>query len=179
MSCKNCDDNPEIYTGICETNSRIIMTVDPSLISHIQTPSVIVDIATMQESFSRVEANNSYVINLAAIPISYGDFRKLFYPNNTEFSPNLHLVNANDISLSSLIRNDKQTTIDSSLHSKTFNLFREMLQIYEENLKVPSNCWSSCSLTNFQNTLSHIKTLFDVGDSCCIKCSLTLSSTPL
>lgn len=172
MSCNNCDDSPNVYSGICETNSRIIMSIDPSSTNFIGSPSVVVDIATMQESFARVEVNNSHVISLAAIDISYHDFRRIFYPNNTEFSPNL--VNIRRYDISNLIANDSQIVIDSSLRKKQFNLFREMLQVYEEYLKVPSNCWSSCSLTNFQNTLSHIMTLFDVGDSCCIKCSLTL-----
>lgn len=170
--CTDCPDNTVVSTvDKCESNTRHIVSLNAL---SLYSPSVVVDIATMQETFSAVELNRAFVINLGVIDISYVTFRDLFFSTNSEFTPNLQAAIASSNDFSKYILNKSQKVILESGDYRDFRIFNEMLVHYEENLGVTSDCWSSCSLTNFQNNIARQKTLFNVGDGCCIKCSLTL-----
>lgn len=170
--CSNSDDN---YKKKEECpDARIIMSRDQSINAKFYSPAVIVDIATMKENMNSVKLNNNININLAAISITYDNFRKLFYYQNSDFSPSVTAFTVSGENIKEYIYNDNQHVITSDGSIRKFNLFRELLNVYETKLGSSSNCWDSCSLTNFQKTISQINTLLDVGGSCCISCSLTL-----
>ena len=85
--CTDCQDNTVVSTvNKCESNNRHIVSTNSLT---LYSPSVVVDIATMQETFSTVELNKAFVINLGVIDISYATFRNLFFSTNSEFTPNL------------------------------------------------------------------------------------------
>ena len=155
-------------------DARIIMSVNQADNAKYYSPGVIVDIATMQENMSTIKLNNNININLAAINISYDNFRRIFYYQNAEFNPSVTAFTVSGETIKQYIHNNSQRVITSDGSIRAFNLFRELLRIYETKLGSPSNCWDSCSLTKFQQTIAGINTLLDVGGSCCISCSLTL-----
>ena len=72
------------------------------------------------------------------------------------------------------VSNHAQFIIDRVGKLRPYKLYYEMLAHYEKFLGLNSNCWSSCSLTNFQKILGDQYTLYDVGNPCNVKCSLTL-----
>ena len=174
--CDACEDE-EVYHGECETNRRWFnfkCPLDEDTPITETLSNVVVDIATMVEKLQEVHVSNHHNIVLACIPIPYYHFKQLFYPTNTDFAPNVRWVSEQGKAVGRYIRNDEQWVHNTSLHGKHFELFHEMLTHYEHHLNATKDCWSSCSLTKFQETLSRINTLLDVGDSCCIRCSLTL-----
>ena len=166
--CINCFDQD---TKSIE-NSRFIF--QNSVNSMFQN-QVIVDIATLEQDINTISVNDSQVITLKTIDIYYDTFRDIFYYNNDRFqlvpSYRKQLEKTTDISL---VTNDEQSIIDRNGRTTPYKIYAEMLAHYERFLGLKSNCWSSCSLNNFQKVLGDQYTLYDVGNPCNVKCSLTL-----
>jgi hypothetical protein len=166
--CNNCFDEDSKSIE----NSRFIFQNSDNTMFQNQ---VIVDIATLEQDIDIISVNDSQVITLKTIDISYDTFRDIFYYNNDRFqlipSYRKHLETSTDISL---VTNNDQLIIDRNGRTKPYKIYSEMLAHYERFLGLKSNCWSSCSFTNFQKVLGDQYTLYDVGIPCNVKCSLTL-----
>jgi len=152
--------------------SRLILlsTLDSSN-STLYNTNPVVDIATMENNLTSVHHVCAKNISLQAIDVSYATFREMFYNTNNSFQPNLNVI----VQHSNLLRNNKQQKVtEHGAGREPFNLFNDVMEHYETDLSLPRNCWSACSLTNMERTIANQKTLFDVGGSCNIPCSMTL-----
>lgn len=138
---------------------------------------VVVDIATMCEEVSKINVQTAKTLSLLTIPIPYFYFKNLFFPSNGAFAPNTNLLSSQSGSkYGPFIRNNRQrlATTGVSNSGTVFNIYNEVVEHFQDQLKIPISCWDPCSLTNLQKRLSAVNTLLDVGDGCCIKCSMEL-----
>ena len=131
----------------------------------------------MCEEVSKINVQTAKTLSLMTIPIPYFYFKNLFFPSNGPFAPNTNLLSTqNGSKYSTFIRNNRQrlATTGVSNSGTEFNIYNEVVQHFQDQLKIPISCWDPCSLTNLQKRLSAVNTLLDVGDGCCIKCSMEL-----
>lgn len=161
----------------CAENARIIAITDPSA-----QAGVVVDAATMCQQLVDISCSTAYHISLAPIDISYESFHELFYSTNNAFTPLAAEIvktkKAKSYLLSKINNIDQDYMIGNSgnNYDTSFNLYEQIKTYYESSLglNVPMNCWSSCSITNFQALFANQTTLLDTGNGCCICCAMTL-----
>ena len=132
--------------------------------------SVSVNIASIETILNNIQNRPIHVITLNHIDMSYDIFRNIFFPNNNVFSFNLRGA-INNLGNLTLFTNNNQIIASTDA---SFNIYEKIISFYE-NYVGPRNCWDSCSLTNLQRILGRQKTLFNSGNSCNIRCSLTLN----
>ena len=156
--------------------SRLILTkAGDNLTYRLYDTNPVVDIATMENDLTKVAHVNAKNISLEAISISYERFRQMFYNSNGAFEPNLNILHSDPSNSRLWLYNSVQTKItENGAGREDFKLFDDVMLHYETDLSLPRNCWSACSLTNMERTIANQKTLFDVGGSCHIPCSMDL-----
>ena len=175
--CTSCsEEDLPVYSnsankeGNFTETSRIIGTPNQAY-----STNPIVDIATLEMSGPEITSSPSYKISLKLIPIYYNDFRTLFFKSNTDFEPNPGAFqNISGIFMNLIGFKDQIKLSDTGRDDGSLNIYREVVTHYEQDLGIPKNCWSSCSLNAINRFLGQQESLFDVGGACKVKCSLTL-----
>ena len=171
-NCEGCSSNNlvENKEGNFDETSRIIGTPkDPF------PENPIVDIATLEMGGPLVVGSNSYKMSLGLIYINYYDFRLLFFKSNTDFEPNPGAYQTIPGVYELALEFKNQVLLNAGGSSDgSLNLYKKVTQHYEQNLGLPKNCWSSCSLNAMDRFLGGQTSLFDVGGACKVQCSLTL-----
>jgi hypothetical protein len=171
-------ENPDWQSYLVNENSREY-TDDKTWAGFV------VDIAVLQQDINTITKPDAYIVNLNPLYLSYSGFKALFYAEGSAFSPTLNLSNVLKHKIGSqYVLNSNRTysvlptdcgqcqlQLDGSL-----NLLKALLQAYETDLKISTECWDTCSLMEFYNTIDAIKALTDITGDCGsgVKCSLTL-----
>lgn len=176
-NCASCSSENEIFNtnsgnkqGKFTETSRIIGT---PINSYSSNP--IVDIATLEMDGPVITSNPSYKISLQLIDIPYADFRTLFFKSNTDFEPNPGAYQQMIERYMTYVGFKEQVKLnDTGREDGSLNIYKEVVTHYEQDLGLPKNCWSSCSLNAINRFLGGQQSLFDVGGACKVACSLTL-----
>jgi hypothetical protein len=146
----------------------------------------VVNIAVLQDTLNTItKIEDTYIVNLNPVYLSYAGFKSLFYAEGTFFSPTLNLSNPfirpegskyvlNTNRSYSVLPSDCgqcQLQLDGS-----FNLLKTLLLAYETDLKIATECWDTCSYMEFSNKIDKIRGLTDITGECGsgIQCSLSL-----
>lgn len=171
-------ENPDWQSYLVNENSREY-TDDKTWAGFV------VDIAVLQQDINTITKPDAYIVNLNPLYLSYAGFKALFYAEGSAFSPTLNLSNVLKHKIGSqYVLNSNRTysvlptdcgqcqlQLDGSL-----NLLKALVQAYETDLKISTECWDTCSLMEFYNTIDSIKALTDITGECGsgVKCSLSL-----
>ena len=176
-NCASCSEENQIVHGN-SGNKEGVFTETSRIIGTPQNPypeNPIVDIATLEMDGPLITSNPSYKISLQLIPIYYSDFRTLFFKSNTDFEPNPGAFqNISGIYMKMVGFKDQIKLNDTGRQDGSLNIYKEVVTHYEQDLGLPKNCWSSCSLNAINRFLGGQESLFDVGGACKVACSLTL-----
>jgi hypothetical protein len=146
----------------------------------------VVDVAILQTTLNTVtEPKDIYTLNLNPVYLSYAGFKALFYNNGINFSPMPHLSDVNVHKIGSKFVLNSNRTISTNATDcgrcelnidGSFNLLAALLQVYTTDLNLETECWETCSLMEFYNTISQVKGLTDITGPCglTVLCALTL-----
>ena len=168
------------------TNSSLLKEINPfaRLYTEDETyAGYVVDVAVLQQDINTITKPDAYRIELTPLFCSYAGFQAMFYRDGERFQPsrNLNIFPSSK----NLLLNDKRSI---SLYEPecgecaleldgAFDLLRTLLVAYEKDLGFGTECWDTCSLMEFNSTISAIKSLTDITGDCGtnIKCSITLN----
>jgi len=146
----------------------------------------VVDIAILQTTLNTIsEPKDIYTLNLNPVFLSYSGFKALFYNNGVHFSPMPHLSDTTIHKIGSKYTLNSARTISTNATDcarcelnldGSFNLLAALLQAYTTDLNLATECWETCSLMEFYNTISQVKGLTDITGPCglTVLCALTL-----
>jgi hypothetical protein len=146
----------------------------------------VVDIAILQTTLNTIsEPKDIYTLNLNPVFLSYAGFKALFYNNGVHFSPMPHLSDTTIHKIGSKYTLNSARTISTNATEcgrcelnidGSFNLLAALLQAYTTDLNLATECWETCSLMEFYNTVSQVKGLTDITGPCglTVLCALTL-----
>lgn len=167
-------------------NPSLLETINPLARVYTQDETYagyVVDVAVIQQDVNTITKPDAYRIDLSPVFCSYAGFQAMFYRDGQKFQPTKNLNKY--LSSKDLVSNDKRTI---SLYDAdcgdcrldldgSFNLLQTLLIAYEKDLGIASECWDTCSLMEFNSTISAIKSLTDITGDCGagIKCSITLN----
>ena len=138
-----------------------------------------VDIATIEQNVNKIGPSEAYQMTLSPQYISYATFKALFY-KDLEFE--LATIREESV-VFDLISTAERTVLSGPLSNinptyedEDLNLLKSLLEVYKNDLDIDIDCWDTCSLLNFQQTINRIKSLNDLAGKCSsnVKCSLCL-----
>jgi hypothetical protein len=159
---------PDICNSSCNGYSSPA-TIDPTYQGYN------VEVAILQQDMNEIKEENAHIVELSPVYLSYASFQAMFYKSGNKFSPLYNLTTNNYYEF--LANEYRKIIINPTYQSGydiSFNLRDTIIKYYEEDLAIPYQCWDICSFIEFNKLLSPIKLLTDVGNSCNIKCSITL-----
>jgi len=139
----------------------------------------IIDVATISNqpvpTTGLSVAAGTIVISTLATPITYYDFRRLFYSNNNSFHPKYYpnmrsfTVNTSLSPVDNLLSSPDVSYADTPL-----NLYNKVITAYNDVLVDCSN-FNACFLTAVQKEIGSQQTILDIDDCNSTSCSLTLN----
>jgi len=176
MSC-SCDSGINDNRTDC-VNCRVpYYTADPTY------SGISVDVAVIEQKMNVIKEEDAHIIDLTPAYLSYASFQAMFYKQSSDFNPltgvigkewQPYLSNAARQVLYNSFSNQTSNYASSGVDNVDFNLVNTIKSGYEYDLSIPSECWDTCSILEFNKTLGNIKYLTDIGNECNIKCSITL-----
>ena len=132
--------------------------------------STCVDVALMSQNIHEgVQSTTTKTIQLDCIPISYVAFHQLFFKDGV-FNINKNLIK-NNLYFKEYIENNKRIMLDTN---KIYNLYENMLDLYECESETLKCEWDFKSKVNFTKNIVSKKTMADLTHVCPVACSLTL-----
>lgn len=164
----NVGCSPDICNSSCNGYSSPA-TIDPNYQGYN------VEVAVLQQDMNEIKEENAHIVQLSPVYLSYASFQAMFYKSGNKFSP---LYNLTTNYYNEFLANEYRKIVVNPTYQSgydiSFNLLDTIIKYYEEDLAIPYQCWDICSFIEFNKILSPIKLLTDVGNSCNIKCSITL-----
>lgn len=167
-------------------NPSLLETINPLARVYTQDETYagyVVDVAVIQQDMNTITNPDAYRIELSPVFCSYAGFQTMFYRDGQKFQPTKNINKY--LSSKDLLLNSQRTISlydaqcgDCGLDlDGSFNLLKTLLITYEKDLGIASECWDTCSLMEFNSTVSAIKSLTDITGNCGtgIKCSITLN----
>lgn len=133
-----------------------------------------VDVAILEYNTTPITQSDAYIVELSPAYVSYASFQAMFYREG-KFKP-IRSISKN-VYASPLISNDQRTVTsgpfkaeDSSVSGQIYegplNLLRVLIDTYEKDLQLSTECWDTSAFLHFQKMLNNITSLTDGSDAC-------------